>query len=219
MTRAEQALARRWRSVLLACVLVALSGAVLIIWHRISVETSAREDAVAEANLRGDAVSTLAGDVRKLRAQVQAAGQTPAAPDPSNAVKNLPARSEVPVPIPGPQGPAGVPGEPGPSGAPGPSGSPGPTGAAGASGPTGAPGENGVTGPQGPAGPAGPQGPQGPAGPAGRDGQTCPDGYSLQPAVGDPDALVCRKDGAPSPTPSPTAPTSPPGILTDRRKT
>ncbi|MDX3353881.1 hypothetical protein PV703_11285 [Streptomyces sp. ME01-24h] len=34
-------------------------------------------------------------------------------------------------------------------------------------------------------------GPQGPAGP------TCPDGYSLQAPAYDPDALVCRKDGAP----------------------
>jgi hypothetical protein len=63
---------------------------------------------------------------------------------------------------------------------------------------------------QGPPGPAGPQGPQGEPGPAGadgkdgadgQDGQTCPDGYSLQAPSYDPDALVCRRDGAPDPDP------------------
>lgn len=224
MTRAERVLAHRWRSVLLACVLVALAGAVIIIWTRIDHETSARKEAIAEANLRGDAVSTLSTDVRQLRAQVQALGKTPVAPDPSAAVSNLPARTEVPVPIPGPPGASGI---PGPAGQPGPAGSPGPSGAAGSPGATGAPGTSGASGQDGAGGVPGPAGPQGdpgaagPAGPAGqdgadgKDGQTCPDGYSLQPPPDDQYALVCRQDDAPSPTPSST---SPPAVLSDRRR-
>lgn len=223
MTRAERVFARRWRSVLLACVLVALAGAVLIVWTRVNAEASARKQAIAEANLRGSAVSTLATDVRKLRSQLQAGGKTPVAPDPSSAVKNLPARTEVPVPIPGPPGPAG---SPGPAGQPGPSGSPGTPGSAGVPGSpgvAGASGQDGMTGPPGPAGPQGAAGPAGPAGPPGKDGadgkngQTCPDGYSLQPPPDDPYALVCRQDNAPSPTPSP-GPSSPPALLSDRRR-
>lgn len=233
MTRAEQALARRWRSVLLACVLVALSGAILIVWHRISVEISAREQAVAEADLRGNAVSTLAGDVRALRAQVQAKGGTPVAPDPSRAVKNLPARTEVPVPIPGPPGPAGVPGSPGPTGpagSPGPKSTvPGPSGSPGAPGAAGADGQS-VVGPAGPAGPAGKDGKDGTDGTNGRDGQppagwtwTDPSGqsYTCTPVANfDPAAprYQCTADAPASPTPTPTTPTSPPGILPDRRK-
>jgi outer membrane murein-binding lipoprotein Lpp len=226
MTRAEQALARRWRSVLLACVLVALSGAVLIIWTRINTATARADQLAQEADLRGTAVSTLAGDVRTLRAQVQAAGGTPAAPDPARAVSNLPDRAAVPVPVPGPPGPqgdAGVPGgtgrqgPAGPSGTPGPEGSPGVSGEAGPPGPAGKDGADGKDGAAGPQGDVGPAGPQGDAGPAGRDGQTCPTGYSLQPAVDDPYALVCRQDGAPSP--DPTTPSSPPALPTERRRT
>jgi hypothetical protein len=99
----------------------------------------------------------------------------------------------------GPSGPPGAPGKDGTAGSPGASGQPG---AVGATGPTGPPGAVGPAGPQGDTGPAGPQGEPGPAGPAGtdgHDGQTCPDGYSLQPPSWDPDALVCRRDGAPQP--------------------
>lgn len=224
MTRTQRVLARRWRSVLTACVLIALSGAVLIIWTRIDAESRRADQLADEADLRGTAVSTLAGDVRALRSQLQAGGKTPVAPDPAQAVKGLPDRTAVPVPIPGPPGPPGEPGLPGAAGQPGPSGSPGATGAAGSegapgtngadgqAGPTGAPGPAGPQGDPGPAGPAGAAGPQGPAGPA---GPACPDGYSLQPAVGDPYAVVCRQDGAPTPTPSPTP--SQPALL-DRRK-
>lgn len=223
MTRAERVLAARWRSVLLACALVALAGAVLIVWTRIDHETAVRRQAIAEANLRGGAVSTLAGDVRALRAQVQAKGGTPVAPDPSKAISNLPARTEVPVPIPGPPGPAGSPGpsgQPGPTGSPRPGGQPGATGAAGSPGVNGQPGTAGVPGPVGPQGETGPSGPQGPAGPAGkdgRDGQSCPTGYSMQTSPSDPYAQVCRQDGAPSPSPSPS-PSQPPALL-DRRRT
>ncbi len=162
MTRAERVLARRWRTVLLACVLVALSGAVLLIWAKVDHEISTRKEAISEANKRGSAVSTLAGDVRALRAQVQSKGGTPVAPDPSKAIANLPDRTEVPVPIPGP---------PGPKGDPGPSASPGATG------PAGSPGANStVPGPEGSPGVAGTQGDPGPAGPAGQDGKDGTDG-------------------------------------------
>lgn len=238
MTRAERVLARHWRSVLLACALIALAGAVLMIWTRINAETAARKDAIAEADLRGSAVSTLAGDVRALRAQVQAGGHTPVAPDPSKAVPNLPSRTEVPVPIPGPPGipgPKGSKGDaapavspiPGPTGPPGLPGSgstvPGPQGVQGVPG-----ADSTVPGPTGPAGAPGadstvpgPQGPQGASGPPGRDGQTCPAGYSMQQSPSDPYAMVCRQDGAPSPspTPSPSPSTTPPAVLSDRRRT
>ena len=85
----------------------------------------------AEADKRGEAVATLAGDVRVLRAQLEALGKKPKAPDPAQAVDDLPGRVEVPVPIPGPRGergergPAGRPGEDGEKGDPGPTGAPG----------------------------------------------------------------------------------------------
>jgi hypothetical protein len=209
MTRTERTIVLHWRGLVVACAIVALFGIAWATWHRIDASDRSYAAAAAEANKRGDAVSTLAGDVRALRQQVQDSGKTPVAPDPTKAVDNLPARAEVPVPIPGPKG------EPG---SPGPSGSPGKSGAAGSA---GSPGAVGPTGPAGPGGPAGPQGEQGPAGPAGQDGtdgtdgrdgqdgQTCPDGYSLQAPSYDPDALVCRRNGAPDPggseTPTPQA--------------
>ncbi|MGA5489550.1 collagen-like protein [Streptomyces pseudogriseolus] len=206
---AQPILVQRWRSLAVAAVLLVLSGAVVLVWLRIDAEARRADALAAEANLRGDAVSVLAGDVRVLREQVKSAGKTPAAPDPSRAVADLPARAEVPVPIPGPAGPRGPQGEPGSPG-PAATGSPGPSGAQGEPGAT-------VTGPPGPVGPSGPAGPPGPAGQDGkdgangtdgRDGQTCPDGYSLQAPNYDPDALVCRRDGAPQPeepSPSPTS--------------
>lgn len=214
MTRTERALGRRWRPLAMLCWLVALSGAIVIIWGRIDTETTARQDAVAEANRRGEAVSTLATDVRQLRQQVKNEGKTPVAPDPSVAVDNLPDRAEVPVPIPGPQGDPGTPGQngsPGAEGQPGQNGTPGTPGQAGEPGQDGAPGADGAQGPAGPEGPQGPVGPAGPEGPAGEQGPrgeqgppgpSCPDGYSLQAPSYDPDALVCRRDGAPDPEPS-----------------
>ncbi|MEU9442894.1 collagen-like protein [Streptomyces sp. NPDC048304] len=108
----------------------------------------------------------------------------------------------------GPSGPEGSPGSPGPSGSPGKNGS---NGQAGANGTDGQPGAAGATGPAGPAGPQGPKGDTGPAGPQGEQGprgeqgpagQSCPDGYSWQTPDYDPYAKVCRKDGAPQPSPS-----------------
>ncbi|MFF9123146.1 collagen-like protein [Streptomyces sp. NPDC014889] len=213
---AQPILAQRWRSLAVAAVLLVLTGAVVLVWLRINAEAR-RADALAdEADLRGSAVATLATDVRVLRAQIEAKGGTPAAPDPSRAVEDLPARAEVPVPIPGPAGPRGPQGEPGSPGANGSPGSPGPAGPSGGQGEPGATvtGPLGPLGPVGPAGPPGPVGPAGPAGPpgkdgrdgaAGKDGQACPDGYSLQTPSGDPDALVCRRTGAPQPD-SPSSP-------------
>jgi hypothetical protein len=219
VTRTEQALARRWRPIALLCWLIALSGAVVIIWGRIDAETSRADQLAVEADRRGQAVSTLASDVRELRTQVKGEGEEPVAPDPSEAVDDLPARAEVPVPIPGPSGAPGEQGEQGRPGSPGPTGPPGrdgQDGVDGSAGEDGTAGEPGVQGPAGPAGPTGPQGEPGPAGPAGeqgergpagepgRDGQTCPDGYSLQTPSWDEDALVCRRDGG-----SDTQPDSP----------
>jgi hypothetical protein len=197
MTNTELVLYRNRHLLWMTAILLFIGGAVAVSW--LLVDRAQLADQLAhEADLRGTAVSTLAGDVRALRQQVKAEGATPVAPDPTKAVEDLPKRAEVPVPIPGPQGAAG---SPGPSGSPGASGSPGTAGSPG------------TVGPSGPAGPAGPQGDQGPAGPAGQDGkdgqdgtdgQTCPDGYSLQAPSWDADALVCRKDGAPQPSDSPT---------------
>lgn len=201
MTRTQRALTRHWRSMAVVCWLMALSGAAVIGWSWYS-------DLADEADRRGSAVSTLAGDVRVLRAQVLAEGEIPKAPDPSKAVEDLPAREQVPVPIPGPVGPRGEPGDPGPSGSPGEDGRNGENGV-GEPGATGLPGTDGVAGPPGPQGEPGPAGPQGEQGPAGedgtdgRDGQTCPDGYSLQAPADDPDALICRRDGAPPPDEEP----------------
>jgi hypothetical protein len=210
VTRTERALAGNWRWITVFCWLVALTGAAV-------VGLSLFRQAVDEADRRGEAVSTLASDVRVLRAQVEASGETPAAPDPSQAVEDLDDRARVPVPIPGPRGPQGEPGETGPTGAPGRTGTDGTDGQdglgeTGPSGPAGAPGqqgEPGVPGPQGEAGPAGPPGPAGEPGPrgeAGRDGQTCPDGYELQAPAYDENALVCRKDDTPTDEPEPSSP-------------
>src|SRR5207302_11039926 len=131
MTRTERTIVLHWRGLAVLCAILALFGISYALWHRIDSSDRNYAAAAAEANRRGDAVSTLAGDVRALRAQVKAHGGTPVAPDPTKAVENLPARTEVPVPIPGPQGPTG---------ATGPSGAPGRTGA------TGAPGKDGTAG-------------------------------------------------------------------------
>lgn len=220
---AQPILAQRWRSLAVAAVLLVLSGAIVLVWLRIDAEAQ-RADALAdEANLRGGAVTTLAGDVRVLRAQIQAKGGTPAVPDPARAVEDLPDRAEVPVPIPGPSGPQGEKGDkgepgddatsvPGPSGAQGEPGDTvtGPTGPAGPPGPTGAPGEDGRDGADGV---------DGQDGADGQDGQPCPDGYSLQPPADDPDALVCRKTGAPPPEePEPSPSSGLLGLPAERRR-
>ncbi|MFJ9468314.1 collagen-like domain-containing protein [Streptomyces caniferus] len=220
MTRTQAALAHRWRTFAVAAVLLVLSGAIVLVWLRIDDADGRAEQLASEANRRGDAVTTLAGDVRVLRAQIKAKGGTPAAPDPAAAVDDLPDRAKVPVPIPGPTGPRGArgaKGDQGESGRPGstPAPVPGPSGAKGEPGAT-------VTGPPGLAGPAGEPGKDGRDGVDGKDGtdgQTCPDGYSLQPPPDDPDALVCRRGGAPPPdAPSPTPSPSVLGLPAERRR-
>lgn len=165
MTRTEHVLYRRRWLLYIAAALLFLGGAVAVVWLRVDKAAAHADELAREANLRGDAVSTLAGDVRKLRAQLEAKGETPKAPDPSKAVKNLKDRAEVPVPIPGPPGP---PGPPGASGKPAPTITPSP----GPSGASGAPGEPGatVTGPPGPPGADGADGQDGKDGTDGRDG-------------------------------------------------
>ncbi|MDX3162131.1 collagen-like protein [Streptomyces scabiei] len=200
MTRTERALAGSWRWIAVFCWLVALTGAAVVGWSLFG-------QLADEADRRGDAVSTLASDVRVLRAQVEAAGETPAAPDPSQAVADLDDRTRVPVPIPGPRGPQGEPGRTGPTGEPGRSG---------ADGTDGTDGQDGPGSPWGPAAP-GPQGETGPRGEAGRDGQTCPDGYRLQAPPYDENALVCRRNDAPTDEPSPSSPLAE-GVILPRRE-
>ncbi|WP_393057758.1 collagen-like protein [Streptomyces sp. LN549] len=225
MTRTEHLFYRRRRGLWVVAALLFLGGAIAIAFLQIDKAEARGDQLAAEADRRGAAVSTLATDVRTLRAQVQARGGTPAAPDPGDAVEDLPARAEVPVPIPGPPGPRGEQGERGATGAAG-TPTPGPSGASGLDGSAGVPGAAGPVGPVGPAGPQGEQGPAGAPGPAGkdgtdgkdgRDGQTCPPGYSLQPPPGDPDGLMCRRD---TPTaPDPTSNTTILGLPVDRRRT
>jgi hypothetical protein len=190
--RAEE---RRWRRGDVLVVVAALAFGAALAWILLSVQGLNND--LREANAARDA----------LARQVQGLGGTPVAGPPGS--RGEPGESVT--------GPPGAAGEPGPSGPPGPSGSAGAAGkngadgSAGATGAPGATGPAGAVGPQGPqgeAGPAGPQGEQGPQGeageqgPAGPAGPPCPDGYSLQVPDWDPDALVCRRDGAPDPGPS-----------------
>jgi hypothetical protein len=207
MTRAELVLYRSRHLLWMVAALLILGGGVALSLLLIHREVDAREQVAqkaerlaAEADRRGEAVSTLAGDVRALREQVKAEGGTPVAPDPARAVEDFPDRAEVPVPIPGPQGPSGAQGEPGPSGSPGRDGSDGVDGSDGKDGEPGAVGPSGSAGPsgaRGEPGPVGPQGERGIQGERGPAGPSCPDGYSLQAPSWDEDALVCRRDGAP----------------------
>ena len=194
---------RRWRrGDLLVAAGAVLLGAVLA-WIMLSVQGLNRD--LMAANRARDA----------LARQVQALGETPVAGPPGS--RGEPGRS-----VTGPPGPAGPPGAQGDPGVAGPSGPPGPSGVAGrdgkagvdgtagsagepgAVGASGPPGPAGEQGPQGATGPAGPQGPAGPAGERGPAGPACPDGYSLQAPSYDPDALVCRRDGVPEPSPDPS---------------
>lgn len=203
MTRTDRVLARRWKPIALLAFLLFLTGAVLLVYVRVQAESNRANQLATEADLRGNAVTTLAGDVRALRAQIKAAGHTPVAPDPTKAVKNLPDRAAVPVPIPGPPGPKGDKGDPGKA-APTITPSPGASGAVGATGPQGPQGEPGadstVPGPQGPQGEPGATGPP-------------PSGYTIYAPDGtvyecteDGDGsthYTCRPTSTPEPSPSP----------------
>lgn len=182
--------ARRRRSNLVFVVAAAV-GLAGFLWIVLTLQSLASD--LRTANQARDA----------LARQVQQLGGTPVAGEPGSRGDVGPS---------GPPGPQGDPGPLGPTGPVGPSGSPGQDGAIGVgqTGARGSPGQDGATvmGPPGPAGPAGPAGPQGEqgdkgdpgeSGPEGPAGASCPDGYSWQAPKGDPDALVCRKDGAPPP--------------------
>lgn len=222
MTRTQRVLHERRVVLWIVAALLFLGGGLGVAFLLIEREADAREQATVEADLRGEALSVVAGDVRALRAQVQAGGETPVAPDPTKAVEDLEDRTEVPVPIPGPRGADGSPGPSGEPGKNGASGVPGTDGAAGSDstvpGPTGPPGaDSTVPGPAGPTGPVGPQGEPGAVGPQGERGEpgatgatgpagaSCEDGFSWQTPSYDPDARVCRRDGAPDPGESPSA--------------
>ncbi|MET8690188.1 collagen-like protein [Streptomyces sp. NPDC004732] len=185
MIQLERLLAHRWRTVFLVCVLLALSGVAVILWARIDAGDRRADRFATEADRRGAAVSTLARDVRTLRAQVRAHGDTPAAPDPSEAIDDLLARVRVPTGAPGTPGEDGKPGQQGAqgtggrqgtrgaqgeSGERGDRGAQGEPGAAGASGEPGKPGEPGAAGQDGRSGEQGQTGPEGPAGPTGPPG-------------------------------------------------
>lgn len=212
--RAEE---RRWRrGDALALAGALLLGAVLA-WIVLTVQQL--NDELVTSNRARDA----------LARQVQDMGGTPVAGKPGSRGGVGPSGPPGPAGPTGDRGPRGVTGSPGPTGPPGDDGTDGKAGRAGSPGPSGEAGSDGSagqSGPQGEPGPAGPAGPQGPAGEGGkdgadgrdgRDGQTCPDGYSLQPPPDDPDALVCRRDGAPDPEPAPTM-TTPAALAPERRR-
>lgn len=219
MSRTERFLAHHWRGVASLFAFVALFGIAAILWARIDSSDRRADQFAAEADLRGEAVSTLATDVRKLRTQLKAEGKTPVAPDPTVAVSDLPERAEVPVPIPGPKGDKGDkgdPGEPAPTMTP----SPGPAGPSGQPGSDGADGQPGQPGPSGPPGPAGQDGQNGRNGTDGQDGEdgqppagwtwTDPQGvtYTCTPADGfDPEAprytCTASSEGSPEQEPDP----------------
>ncbi|RPE40286.1 collagen triple helix repeat protein [Streptomyces sp. Ag109_O5-1] len=192
--------------------LLFLGGGLGVAFILIGNESSRADDLATEANLRGNAVATLAGDVRALREQVKAHGGTPIVPDPTKAVPSLSARAEVPVPIPGPAGPSGA---PGPSGA---SGAPGVPGTAGSQGASGAPGVAGATGPAGVAGPAGAQGAAGPAGPKGDPGERgpagpAPSGWTFTDGTGVTQECTPDSDGSTHYTCVPVSSPSPSSLL------
>ncbi|MCM2580435.1 collagen-like protein [Streptomyces meridianus] len=188
MTNAQRILAHRWRPVLLVCTLIALTGAVLIIWGRLGVYEAEADGFAAEADRRGTAVSTLAGDVRRLRTQLEEDGKTPVAPDPEKAVRNLPARAEVPVPIPGARGEKGDQGEKGEPGKPAPTITPSP-GASGQSGRDGVDGQDGAAGQDGQDGQDGSDGAPG----------SPPSGWSWTDRYGD--TYRCSRTGGPDSDP------------------
>lgn len=223
MSRTERFLAARWRGLATLCALVALFGIAAILWARIDSADRRASELAAEADLRGNAVTTLATDVRKLRTQLKSDGKTPVAPDPTAAVDNLPDRAAVPVPIPGPKGDKGEKGDPGqsaPSPSPGPSGSPGTPGLPGRDGVDGQDGVNGADGKDGAPGRDGVDGTDGQDGAPGRDGTNGADGrppagwtytdpqgiaYTCAP-VADFDPAAPRYTCAPTTAPDPQPP-------------
>ncbi|WP_329125999.1 collagen-like protein [Streptomyces sp. NBC_01353] len=209
MSRTQRFLAARWRGLATLCALIALFGIAAILWARIDTADQKAADLANEADLRGNAVTTLATDVRKLRTQLESEGKTPVAPDPTAAVDDLPDRAAVPVPIPGPKGDKGDKGDPGDPGDPAPTPSPG---ASGRPGTDGAAGRDGVDGADGKDGAPGQNGQDGTDGTNGQDGRppagwtyTDPQGvtYTCAPVDGfDPAAprYTCTATSTPAPS-------------------
>lgn len=156
-----------------------------------------------------------------LARQVEGLGATPVAGPPGS-------RGEPGVGATGPAGPKGDKGEKGDRGEPAPTltPSPGATGPRGpqgepgvtVTGPVGATGAAGETGPVGPQGERGEKGEQGDTGQQGPPGPECQEGYHPEAPAWDPDALVCRKDGAPAPSDSPGNGKSPQALALDPRR-
>jgi hypothetical protein len=211
VTRAQiRAEERRWRRGDLLAVTAAIVLGAALAWILLSVQ--ALNDDLRAANQARDA----------LAAQVQSLGGKPVAGPPGSRGEpgpsvTGPAGERGEAGSTGPSGPPGAPGKSGAPGSPGASGEPGAVGATGPAGPsvigpTGPPGEPGATGSQGERGEKGDTGPEGPAGPS------CPDGYSLQAPAWDPDALVCRKNDAPSPSDPPGNGNSPQSLALDPQR-
>jgi outer membrane murein-binding lipoprotein Lpp len=193
MTRAQRILYRRRHVLWIAAALLFLGGGLALAFLKIDQAENRGDQLAAEADRRGNAVTTLATDVRTMRSQIQAMGGTPAAPDPAKAVEDLPDRAEVPVPIPGPPGPQGPKGDTG-AAAPTITPSPGAPGTAGA--------DSTVPGPQGPAGPPGadstvpgPAGEKGEQGDKGDPGQA-PSGWTFTDGTGTTYDCAPDSDGA-----------------------
>lgn len=197
MSRTQRFLAARWRGLATLCALIALFGIAAILWARIDTADQKAADLANEADLRGNAVTTLATDVRKLRTQLESEGKTPVAPDPTAAVDDLPDRAAVPVPIPGPKGDKGDKGDPGDPGDPAPTPSPG---ASGRPGTDGAAGRDGVDGADGKDGAPGQNGQDGTDGTNGQDGRPRPAGPTP------------TRKASPTPAPPLTASTRPPPL-------
>lgn len=213
MTRSQiRAEERRWRRGDAVALAGALVLGVVVAWVVLTVQSVSGQ--LQDANAARDA---LARQVQQLGAK-PVAGPPGSRGDPGKSVRGPrgPSGSPGPTGPPGGDGDAGKSGVSGKTGQAGASGSPGPAGANGSDGNNGTDGQDGVQGPAGPEGPAGPQGETGDRGPA---GAACPDGYSLQVPSYDPDALVCRRDGAPQPnTPDPTPNASAQALVLDQRK-
>lgn len=197
MTRAQlRAEERRWRrGDWLAVAGALLLGAVLA-WIVLSIQAMGH-DLRTERAMR-----------EALTAQVEGMGATPVVGpsgsrgEPGASVTGPPGATGAT----GPRGEPGASGRPGSPGAVGASGSPGSPGAIGSTGPAGPAGAPGVQGEPGVAGPQGEQGPKGDTGERGPSGASCEDGYSWHTPDWDPDARVCRRDGAPQPSESPQPP-------------
>lgn len=201
MTRAQlRAEERRWRRGDGLAVAGALLLGVVLAWIVLSIQAMGH-DLYTERAMR-----------EALTAQVEALGATPVV-GPSGSPGEPGASVTGPPGMPGaagstgPVGPSGPPGATGKAGTPGASGAPGVPGAVGATGPAGPvgpAGPQGIQGEPGVAGPQGEQGPQGDPGERGPSGASCEDGFSWQTPSYDPDARVCRRDGAPDPGESPS---------------